>query len=166
MTATCRTPSCGNDVTNNGNGCNEIWRWCQQHAWTQLDAPADARGHTLRVRGDEVLIAGNYSAHSEGQLWWLQQERWQPIEHSFGVQTWIRIEIWRDRFFLVAEQGGLFEFIDAGQPRIIQIGPTDFHANWLSCNAAALHAIGGNIVLAFDGNTWRDVPLPPSVTQL
>ena len=146
-------------------GSEEVWRWRNGH-WQQIATPTAARWHSVCVLDDAVLISGNYSAYSEGQLWLWEQEQWHQVAHTFGEQRWRRIERWRDRVFLVAEQGGLFEFERGPQPTVRKVGPTDFRASWLTSNADALYAIGDTTVVKFDGTTWHDVPLPPSVTTM
>ncbi len=146
-------------------GSEEVWRWRAGH-WQQIAPPAEARWHSVCVLDDAVLISGNYSAYSPGQLWLFEQEQWHQVAHEFGEQRWIRIERWRGRVFLVAEQGGLFEFVRAPQPSLRSIGPSDFRAGWLTSNADALYAIGDTTVFKFDGAAWHNVPLPPSVTTM
>lgn len=165
LATTALTDIDGNDGELITVGTHEVWRYRQGH-WHLIPAPTEARWHSVRVLGDSTLIAGNYSAHSPGELWLLQQDQWHPVAHEFGEQTWVRIERWRDRVFLVAAQGGLFEFIRAPQPNLQLVGPADFRANWLTSNDHALYAIGDTTVIRFDGTTWHDVPLPTSVTAM
>lgn len=134
----------------------EIWHW-DGMAWAQLDSPTNVLLPSLKCVAPEIV----YVAGVKGVVLRGDKNGWQAIANEATQDTFWGIEYYDGTLYLATGQGSLYK-LDKEEIVPLELNlDKPFTTGWLHAHDGVLFSVGSRDLLLFDGNTWREIVMPP-----